>query len=283
MIKIKPEEIQLISQYVLKISGIFLDQSKAYLIESRFNPVLEEFGCKSYGELYHKSKSDGSRKIEKKVIAAITTNETLFFRDNAPFELMQHKILPDLVDKRTAKSSRSLPTGIRIWSSACSTGQEVYSIGIVLKELLPDMKKFNIRLLGTDISDEAVAQASYGKYNKFEIERGLARDKLTKYFAPNGTTWRIKDEIRAMANFRKLNLMLPFSALGKWDIVFCRNVAIYFTLGDRKKLFNKIADVLEPDGYLMIGSSESLTGICPRFESKRYLRSVFYQLKNSGG
>ncbi len=277
-IKIKPDEIKIVIKYIKDISGIALDQSKVYLLETRLGNLLKENGCSSYGELCRKAKSDLSKSIEKKIIDAISTNETLFFRDNGPFEVLQHKILPDLIDRRTAKSSGLLPTSIRIWSAACSTGQEVYSISMVLKELLPDLKKYNIKLLGTDISDAAVAQASYGTYNRFEIERGLSKDKLEKYFTLNGSDWKIKDEIRSMAVFRKINLMHPFKILGKFDIVFCRNVAIYFSLEDRKKLFEKIAEILEPDGYLIIGSTESLTGICPQFIPQRHIRSIFYQL-----
>ena len=278
MIKITPEELKIITGYIHDISGIHLDASKKYLLETRLSVIAEEHGCASYRELYDKAKRDPRKRIEKQIIDAISTNETLFFRDNGPFELLRHKILPELIDARTPKSPR-LKTPIRIWSAAASTGQEVYSIAIVLKELLGDTSKYNIKLLGTDISDAAIRQASIGKYNKFEIERGLPRDKLNKYFTLTGGFWKIKDEIRIMANFRKLNLMLPFAGLGKFDIVFCRNVAIYFTLEDRKKLFNKIADILEPDGYLIIGSTESLTGVCPRFTPKRHLRSIYYQLK----
>ena len=278
MIRIKPEEIELLSKYICGITGIDLDQKKAYLLENRLGPLAGEQGFSSYGELYYKAKVDPA--LERKIIDAITTKETLFFRDNGPFELLQHKILPELIDRRTAKSSGLLPVPIRIWSAACSTGQEVFSIAMVLKELLPDMTKYNIKLLGTDISDTAIAQASYGRYNQFEIERGLSRDKVLKYFNPNGgSCWKIKDEIRAMASFRRLNLMLPFDGLGKFDIVFCRNVAIYFSLEDRKKLFNKILDVVERDGYLVVGSTESLAGVCSSFEPKRHLRSIFYQLK----
>jgi len=279
MIKITPNEIKLLSQYVYDISGIYLDQTKTYLFETRFSPLLEKEGFSSYSALYQKARADLGKKLELKIIDAISTNETLFFRDTGPFEVLRHKVIPDLIDARSARSSGLLPTSIRIWSAACSTGQEIYSIAIVLKELLPDMKKYNIKLLGTDISDAAVAQASYGKYNKFEIERGLAKDKLQKYFSLSGNAWKIKDEIRAMASFRKLNLMLPFAALGKFDIVFCRNVAIYFSMEDRKKLFNKIADILALDGCLIVGSTETLTGICPRFEPKRHIRSIFYRLK----
>jgi len=278
MIKIAPAELKLISQYIYDISGIYLDQSKSYLFETRLSSIAETHGCQNYKELHNKSKRDASKKIERDIIDAISTNETLFFRDKGPFELLQHKLLPEIIDLRSTKST-TLKTPIKIWSAAASTGQELYSIAIIIKELLKDSQNYSLKLLGTDISNSAVTQASYGKYNKFEIERGLDRRYLQKHFTLFGDSWKIKDEIRAMVNFRKLNLMLPFNALGKFDIIFCRNVAIYFTLQDRKKLFNKIADVLADDGFLVIGSTESLTGVCPRFVPKRHLRSIFYQKK----
>ncbi|MBW6519825.1 MAG: protein-glutamate O-methyltransferase CheR [Desulfoarculaceae bacterium] len=278
MLKISPDELKLVAQYIHDISGIYLDQSKSYLFETRLGAIATEHGCSSYKELYQKARSEASKIIERKIIDAISTNETLFFRDKAPFELLQHKLLPELIDARTPNSP-ALKTNLKIWSAASSTGQELYSIAIIIKEMLPDMSKYAIKLLGTDISDGAVAQASRGKYNKFEMERGLPGDKLQRYFTMFGDSWTIKDDIRAMVQFRKLNLMLPFGGLGKFDIIFCRNVAIYFTLPDRQKLFNKIADSLADDGYLIIGSTESLTGICPRFIPKRHLRSIFYQKK----
>lgn len=274
-VKIKPDEIQLLSKYIYSLSGIHIEASKAYLLETRLGRILEAEKCASYSEFYHKAKADGSKVLEKKIIDAITTNETLFFRDGNPFELLKHKILPEVIDRQ---ASKSLATSIRIWSAACSTGQEVYSIAIVLKELLGN-PKVDVKLIGTDLSDTAIKQASYGAYNKFEIERGLPQASLQRFFRADGANWKIKDELRAMATFRKFNLMDPFSPLGKFDIIFCRNVAIYFTLEDRMKLFNKIADVLEPDGFLIIGSTESLTGVCPRFVPKRHLKSIFYQLR----
>ncbi|MEN8188288.1 MAG: protein-glutamate O-methyltransferase CheR [Thermodesulfobacteriota bacterium] len=278
MLKITPEELKLVGQYIHDISGIFLDQSKAYLFETRLGAIAEENGCQNYREFYNKAKRDGTKRIERQIVDAISTNETLFFRDKAPFDLLKHKLLPELIDARSPASPR-LKTNIKIWSAAASTGQELYSVAIIIKELVPDLSSYSFKLLGTDISDNAVSQASYGKFNKFEIERGLPRNQLQKYFTAFGDSWKIKDEIRAMVNFRKLNLMLPFSALGKFDIIFCRNVAIYFTMVDRKKLFNKIADSLADDGFLLIGSTESLTGVCPRFVPKRHLRSLFYQKK----
>lgn len=277
MIKINPAELKLISQYIQDISGIYLDQSKSYLFETRLSSVAEAHGCKSYQELHAKARMDPAKKIEKEIIDAITTNETLFFRDKNPFELLEHKILPEIIDARSSRNS--MKPLIKIWSAAASTGQELYSIAIVIKELLRDNPDYAFTLLGTDISDAAIAQASYGRYNRFEIERGLDKKYLQKYFTLYGDSWKIKDEIRAMVNFRKLNLMQPFNSLGKFDIIFCRNVAIYFTLEDRRKLFNKVADILTDDGYLIIGSTESLTGVCPRFIPKRHLRSIFYQKK----
>ncbi len=279
MVQITRKEIRSISKLVKDLSGIHLEESKAYLIQTRLEGLLAEYGFSSYEELYRKSREDFSRTIQTKIINRITTKETLFFRDTGPFELLRHKILPDLIDLRTAKSSGHFPVPIRIWSTACSTGQEVYSIAFVLKELLPNLKPYRVDLLGTDISDEAVARASYGIYNRFEIERGLSKDKWFQYFQRVEDKWKIKDEIRSMVSFRKFNLMDPLKSLGKFDIIFCRNVAIYFDLEDRRKLFEKIDEVMAPDGYLIIGSTESLSNICPRFVPNRHLNAVFYQRK----
>ncbi len=279
MQKISPEEYRLFTRYILDISGIALGAGKEYLIETRLNNLLLESDCGSFAELHNKARSDKSQAIERRIVDSISTNETYFFRDGAPFELLQHKIIPDLIDKRTSRLRKADPVPIRVWSAASSTGQEIYSVAIVLRELYLDSKKYQIKLLGTDISGAAIAQASYGRYNKFEISRGLTPPKIKKYFNPDGECWRIKDELRAMAVFKKLNLTEPFFGLGKFDIILCRNVAIYFSPEERKRLYEKIAGVLEPDGYLMIGSTESLTNDTPLFEPQKYLRAIFYQLK----
>jgi chemotaxis protein methyltransferase CheR len=278
-IEISPAEIQTFSHYIHSLCGIHIDQGKAYLLETRLGKLLQREGCDSFTAFYHKVRMDPAKRLEKEIIDAITTNETHFFRDGSPFELLKHKIIPEVIDKRSAKTLRGTPLNIRIWSSACATGQEVYSIAIVLRELLGVNDKYNIKLIGTDISDSAIRQASYGSYNRFEIERGLPPERLQRFFHTNGESWRINDEIRAMASFRRLNLMEPFAGLGRFDIIFCRNVAIYFKFEDRVALFEKIAAALEPDGYLIIGSTESLTGVCSRFVPKRHLKSLFYQLR----
>ena len=278
-VRILPDEVRVFSQFIRSISGINLDDSKAYLIENRLGGLLGELGCATFSELYFKTKADATKTLQRRIVDLITTGETSFFRDNAPFEMLRHKILPDLIDRQNRASGGKLPINLRIWSAACSTGQEVYTIAIVLKELLGDLSGYSIRLLGTDLSDKAIATASRGEYGKIEIERGLPPDKLARYFSPSPTGWKVRDEIRAMATFKKTNLMEDLTCFGKFDIIFCRNVAIYFTEQDRASLFRRLGKLLEPQGSLIIGSTESIVGLCPEFESLRHLRSVYYRLK----
>ena len=280
MIRITQQEFQQFARHILDVSGIHLAAGKEYLIETRLAPLMEETGSRSFSELQGRIQRDHSKGLEKKLVDAISTNETYFFRDIHPFELLKHKIIPDLVDKRSAKSFPGRPVPIRIWSAASSTGQEIYSIAMALDELGLKRPEYDIRLVGTDISDAAVAQASYGRYNKFEAARGLSPARLQRYFLKDGDGWRIRDEIRSMVSFRKANLMKPLSGLGKFDIVFCRNVAIYFTPQDRKALYQRLSGTMEGDGYLLIGSTESLSNDTGLFEPKKYLNSVFYQFKD---
>lgn len=270
------EEMPVWSRYIHEICGIQLDDSKGYLVETRLGGLLSDAGAANFSELFYKARADSSCKLRGKIIEAITTNETSFFRDTSPFELLRHKLIPELIDKRS-KSGTRIP--LRIWSAACSTGQEAYSTAIVLKELLGDLTRYDIRILGTDISNKVVAQASYGEYNRLEMERGLPPETLARHFMISGDRWKVRDEIRAMATFRTMNLLEPFSFPNPFDIIFCRNVAIYFTEADKTRLFRNLARYLARDGGLIIGSTESISGLCPELEPKRYLRSVFYQWK----
>ncbi len=274
--KINPQEHQLIARHVYEQCGIVLDNSKGYLLESRLAPLARELGCPSFNDLYNKIISDRTKKLTNRLIDAMSTNETSFFRDQRPFDLFKFKIVPDLIDRRGQGPVKT----INIWSSACSTGQEVYTIAICLHEILgPSISKYRIKIVGTDIADSAIVQASRAGYSQFEIGRGMSDNLLRKYFIQDGANWRVKDELRSMAFFRKLNLMEPFVALGKFDIVFCRNVAIYFSMDDRKSLFSRIADQIVPGGVLLIGSTESLYGVSDRYERCEYHNSIFYQVK----
>jgi chemotaxis protein methyltransferase CheR len=276
-VTISSDEVAVWSRYIQDTCGIVLDQTKAYLLETRLDGLLRETGATSFSGLYYKLKADASNTLRGKVVDAITTNETSFFRDTAPFELLRHKLLPELIDRRRKQAVRPLP--IRIWSAACSTGQELYTTGIVLKDLLGSFSGYDIRLLGTDISNRAVAAASRGYFSDLEMGRGLPPNLAGKYFIREGASWKIHDEIRALATFRKMNLLEAFSFPVPFDIILCRNVAIYFSEPDRGRMFRNFGRCLARDGSLLIGSTESLTGLCPEFLPQRYLRTVFYQLQ----
>lgn len=276
MIRLQADEHKGLADYIYSLCAVVLDETKGYLIEGRLAGLVEETACGNYGGLLRLAKADSSRSLERRIVDAITTNETSFFRDASPFDLLRHKVIPELIDQR----SRTGAARMRIWSAACSTGQELYSIAIVLKELLGDLDRYGIQLVGTDISDDAVARASRGRFSPVEIGRGLSEAQRTRYYVPIAGGWQIRDELRGMATFRKLNLMTDFSGLGRFDVIFCRNVAIYFTERDKISLFARMERALEPKGYLVIGAMESLNGICPQFDSRRHLRSTYYQIKS---
>jgi chemotaxis protein methyltransferase CheR len=271
------DELSVWARYIKEISGIALDESKGYLFETRLRDLVDETRVASFSELFYKVRADVTNRLRRKVVDAMTTNETSFFRDTAPFDLLRHKLIPELIDRRRRNGVLRVP--LRIWSAACSTGQEIYSISIILKELLGDLTRYDIRVVGTDISDKAIAKASYGVYTKFEIERGMPQDLLSRHFQAAGDGWKIRDEIRALATFKNVNLLEPLSFPTPFDIIFCRNIAIYFTEADRAKLFRNLIRQLAPDGSLIIGSTESIAGLCPELEPKRHLRAVFYQTK----
>jgi chemotaxis protein methyltransferase CheR len=275
---ISSAEISACIRYIYNVSGINLCPDKAYLIESRLRDLLPEYHCATYGELVRLAETGQDAVLEKKIIDRMATHETLFFRDSDPFQLLQYKIIPDLIDRRIMPDGTA-PIPINIWSTACSTGQEVYSIAIMLKDILSDITRYRIRLLGTDISDDALARASYGTYNKFEIERGLTKENIEKYFFRQDNQWKIRDDIRSMVQFCRQNLLRPLNIPGSFDVIFCRNVAVYFNKPDQEVLFNKLADRLAPDGYLILGASESMLGLATRFQAKEHLRTVYYQLK----
>jgi len=274
MIQINPQELQVLITYIYDICGVHLDKSKEYLIKTRLDTLVSTYKCASYSEFYYRARSDKTGKINTDIINAITTPETLFFRDKLPFEVLRHRLINQLLQKKTSKI---MPGQIRIWSAASSTGQEIYSIAIIIRETIADLKKNRVSLFATDISNVVIDLAKAGRYNKFEVSRGLSKQQLDRYFFEKEQYWQLKDDIRRMVRFQKLNLMKPFVGLGTFDIVFCRNVAIYFTLDDRKKLFDRIADTIAPEGYLFIGASEFLTGICDRFKAVREDKTIYYQ------
>lgn len=243
--------------------------------------MMEELECETFNELYFLSKNTSCKVLEKSLIDAITTHETSFFRDKAPFELLKQKILPDIIHDRkkhnTVADSKPIP--LNIWSAACSTGQELYSIAIIMKEILGNLEQYKIKLLGSDISEKALKKAVSGTYNDFEINRGLSAERMQRFFIKSHDEWKVTEDIREITRFRKINLIHPFHDLGKFDIIFCRNVALYFSKEDRKKFFRAMAKSMHPYSYLFIGSAESLNEFSDMFVSTQAMGATYYQLR----
>ena len=273
-----PEDIDAVCKMVDELCGIYLDDSKDYLIEGRLARLVKEHGCENYVELTRKVRSLPA--LKDQVINAITTNETLWFRDNSPFEALRHKIFPELID---AKSGSVFPRKFRIWSAACSTGQEAYSMTMAFADVVPDFADWDLQIYGTDISSQAVAQAQKGEYSNLEVSRGLTQKYQSAYFLRKGENWQVNDVLRSHCKFEVRNLLKPLTGVGKFDVIFCRNVAIYFTPEDRKTLFNNLAKALNPGGWLFTGSGESLADLGPNWEPKQHCRSVCYQPNGCNG
>lgn len=268
------EDLTFVARLVHELCGVVLDDSKGYLVESRLADLARSSGCATYRDLCQQARYSGDPALRVKIIDAITTQETLFFRDAAPFDALQHKVLPAIIDSRAASP---FPRRLRIWSAACSTGQEPYSIAMTLHEMLPNIAAWDLTILATDISDAAIKGASTGWYARHEIERGMKPHLLNKYFVEQRGGWKIKDEIRAMIAFQRRNLLEPFAGLGPFDVIFCRNVAIYFDAAQRRDLFLRLTQQLTADGSLFVGSSESLLDLGPRFAPQSHCRATFYQ------
>jgi chemotaxis protein methyltransferase CheR len=267
-------DVDAVCGLVIDLCGVYLDESKAYLIEARLGELVKSSGCESYAEFARRARLDRDHSVRNKIIDAITTNETLFFRDSSPFDALRNKVIPETID---SKAGSLFPKRIRIWSAACSTGQEPYSIAMLLSDVLPDVHDWDVNVLGTDISDEAVARASRGWYTTHEIERGMPPALLHRYFQPENNGWRVKDSLRALCSFERRNLLDPDSARGKFDVIFCRNVAIYFTPEARRDLFLRLTTALTPEGWLFVGSQESLRDLGPQFVPQQHCRAICYR------
>ena len=273
-----PADIDAVCDLVNDLCGIYLDEQKDYLIEGRLARLVKENGCANYAELARKAR--GKQPLKEQIVNAITTNETLWFRDKSPFEALRHKLIPELID---AKSSSPFPHRFRIWSAACSTGQEAYSIAMAFADVVPRIGDWDLQIYGSDISPAAVEQARSGTYNQLEISRGLSQKEIGAYFVRNGSGWRVNDTLRRICRFEVQNLLKPKPNLGKFDIIFCRNVAIYFTPSDRKKLFLNLAKTLNTGGWLLTGSGESLADLGPNWSPKQHCLATCYQPSGCNG
>ncbi len=267
-------EIDSVCELIRQLCGVSLDPTKAYLVESRLTPILQQENLMGYAELVARARDLTGAPIRQKIVDAITTQETLFFRDSSPFDALRFKALPEMID---SKASSPFPKRLRLWSAASSTGQEPYSIAMVLHDMIPDIHTWDIQILATDICDEAIARASRGWYSNLEVDRGLPMEYRNRYFRQQDGGWQVNDSLRASISFRKLNLLDPFPPIAPIDIIFCRNVAIYFERDKRDDLFRRFKKIMSKEAYLFVGSSESLINIGPEFRPQAHCKSTFYR------
>ncbi|KZL20879.1 Chemotaxis protein methyltransferase Cher2 [Pseudovibrio axinellae] len=268
-------EYDFLKKFLKSRSGLVLSDEKQYLVESRLLPVARRNNLNGLSELILAISKAGSMSLQSDVVEAMTTNESFFFRDKRPFESFRNVMLPHLLDARKTRRSA------RIWCAAASTGQEPYSLSMYLKEEKAKVGTFRFEIIGTDISTEVLEKARTGIYSQFEVQRGLPIQMLLKYFSQQGELWQMAPEIRAMVQWRKLNLLENFSHLGEFDIIFCRNVLIYFDQQTKIDVLNRIYRQLPDDGFLVLGAAETVVGLTDGFEPYPELRGVYRKKKTA--
>jgi chemotaxis protein methyltransferase CheR len=248
-------EFEFLRGFLKARSGLSLTAEKRYLVESRLAPVCRRFELDDLSELISGLKVGRDHDLEKVVVEAMTTNETFFFRDKVPFDLFKDVLLPRYREARAATRR------LRIWCAAASTGQEPYSLAILLSEAAARLAGWQVEIVATDISTDVLDRAKAGLYSQFEVQRGLPIQLLLKYFTQVGDQWQISPQIRAMVDYRPLNLIKDFGYLGTFDIVYCRNVLIYFDAPTKTDVLKRLSNALAPDGSLLLGSAETVIGL----------------------
>jgi len=265
-----PEEFNYMRTLLHQASGLALAEQKRYLLESRLAPILRDMELESLSALVDELKVPGSDKLKEKVVQAMTINESFFFRDKTPFENFENIMLPALM-----QSPRAGNRQLRIWCAAASTGQEPYSLAILLKEMENQLRGWNIEIIGTDLSEEVLEKAKAGLYSQFEVQRGLPIQLLVKYFQQTGSMWQIDSAIRSMVTYKHFNLLDDYTSLGTYDIIFCRNVLIYFDPPTKSEILTRMAARLRPGGYLVLGAAETVIGISDDFKPVPDARGLY--------
>lgn len=260
-------------EFIQQLCGIALDESKEYLINSRFEKLTKQFNAASLSDLVDKAKAIKGEPIRRAIIEAITIRETSFFRDPTIFDALRFRLLPEIIRQRKEAGSNK----IRIWSAAASSGQEACSIAMTLLEAIPDINKWDIEILGTDISADAIAKAKRGIYSKLEVERGMPSWFLRTYMRPQGDSYKVTESVAKLIQYREMNLLQAFPFKEPFDVIFCRNVAIYFEKSVKTKLFRRMLPSLQSYGYVFVGVSESLVDCGPEFKPQTYNKATFYQ------
>jgi chemotaxis protein methyltransferase CheR len=272
-VTIPAEAIAFVCTLVRQQSAIELDAAKAYLIEARLAPVAKRHGFSSTNELIGDMRKSVNRTVQQQVVEALTTNETSFYRDIHPFDALKGTIIPSILRTRAAQRT------LNIWSAACSTGQEAYSVAMLLRDNFPELNNWKVNILGTDLSEEVLAKARAGRFSQIEMNRGLPATLLAKHFSREGMNWEISPQIRGMATFTKLNLIERWPQLPVMDVVFLRNVLIYFSPATKKAILEKIRAVMAPHAVLFLGAAETTMNLDSEFIRVQVENQVFYTRK----
>ncbi len=267
-----PADFEYFVKFLRERSGISLEASKQYLIDTRMAPILKEMKLADLGALVAGLKA-GKKDLSERVVEAMTTNETSFFRDVAPFDAFKQHILPTLIEKHERDRK------IQIWSAASSSGQEPYSLAILIREHFPQLASWNVGILATDLSAEMVAKTEKGEYSQLEVNRGMPAPLIAKHFTKKGMRWQVNDDVRKLIHCRTLNLLESFAGIPSADVVFIRNVLIYFEPETKKEILGKIRKVLVPGGYLFLGVAESTLNLDSHYKRLDLARSGCFQLE----
>ncbi len=262
--------------FLEKACGILLGENKQYLVSSRLNKLMEQQGIKSLGELVQRIQAQPRGGLREQVVDAMTTNETLWFRDTYPFEVLKNKVIPEFIRNNPGQR-------LRMWSAACSSGQEPYSISMAIDEFERSnlgQLKIGAQIVATDLSGTMLTNCKTGEYDSLAIARGLSQERLQRYFDTKGAgRWAVKPAIRSRVEFRSFNLLDSYASLGKFDVVFCRNVLIYFSAQVKKDILLRIHSTLKPGGYLFLGASEALNGLPDHYQMVQCSPGIIYQAK----
>jgi len=270
-----PQEYDRFSRFLEEACGIVLGDNKHYLVSSRLRRLMAEHGLATLGEVVDRLKADRSAGFRESVIEAMTTNETYWFRDSFPFDILKSRIFPEFAERRVRGP-------LRVWSAACSSGQEPYTISMTAQEFLrakPGTSLGDVQIVATDISDAMLEIAKRGRYDSMTVSRGLSDERKREFFAELDEMWEVKAEVRRRVSFRHLNLLQSFSSMGRFEVIFCRNVLIYFSAESKRDILARLAQALNPGGYLFLGASESIANYSEAFEMVRCNPGVVYRLK----
>jgi chemotaxis protein methyltransferase CheR len=253
------DEFNVLRRFLAKKSGLALDAQKTYLVESRLKPIMQKAGLPDLAAVVKAIQCGNDIGLMREVVEAMTTNETFFFRDRTPFEKFKQIMLPQLIEARRAERR------LRIWCAAASTGQEPYSLAMILDEEISKLSGWVVEIVATDLSRSVLATAQEGLYSQFEVQRGLPIAHLLRYFKREGDKWRISEHLRSRIRFEEFNLLSDYRELGCFDVIFCRNVLIYFDLATKKDVLDRMAGAILPDGYFVMGSAETVVGLTDSF------------------